>query len=84
MRVHLDDRDYALLKALSEDGGFTTGHVAERAGINFGGLNRRMRSGAVRSWLMNLKRAGLVDFLDGEKPVCWIRTAAGTAALETE
>lgn len=68
-----------ILEFLSEDGGFTTGRVAE----NFTGYgdNKRQRSGAVRSWLNILQKRGLVAPMDDLKPVAWVRTPAGTAAL---
>jgi hypothetical protein len=72
----------ALLKVLSEDGGFTTGRVSELAqNISYGG-NNRQRSGAIRAWLMELKQQGLVVFLDDQKPICWKRTQAGSRALD--
>ena len=68
-----------ILEFLAEDGGFITRDVARH--VTFFGHNARTHSGAVRSWLMGLKRRGLVDFLDEQKPAAWVRTAAGTAAL---
>lgn len=70
----------ALLEVLDEGCGLMTGQVSRRAKFSYGG-NARMRSGAVRSWLNNLKAEGLVDLLDDQKPVCWKRTPAGTRAL---
>lgn len=69
-----------ILETLSEDAGFVTGRVAQ--GVTMFGHNARTHSGAVRSWLMGLKKRGLVDYLDEQKPVCWKRTPAGTLALE--
>lgn len=71
-----------LLAVLTEQGGFTTGRVSKAAKISYCSDNARARSGAVRAALDNLKVMGLVDFLDDQKPVCWVRTPAGTAALE--
>ncbi len=72
-----------LLTVLSEDGGFTTGRVSELAkNIGYCASNNRQRSSAVRAWLVELRQQGMVDNLDDQKPVCWKRTPAGTAALE--
>lgn len=71
--------DRWILELLSEDGGFVTGHIARN--VPMFGSNGHQQSGTVRSWLIDLKKRGLVRFLDDQKPVCWVRTAAGTAAL---
>lgn len=72
--------DLKILSALAEDGGFTALAVADRADLGSG--NGRMRSGAMRSWLSLLEARGLVAKMDDLKPICWIRTPAGTAALQ--
>jgi hypothetical protein len=69
-----------VLRVLDEEAGLLTGEAARRAKFNYGS-NQRQRSGAVRSWLDAMKRDGLVRFLDDKKPVCWVRTPDGTAAL---
>ena len=71
----------AILEALDEDGGFTTGLISERAKIAYASNNRRARSHAIRSWLIGLMKDGYVELLDNQKPDCWKRTTAGTAAL---
>lgn len=71
-----------LLKVLDEDAGLLTGEVSHRAQVTYCSFNKRQRSGAVRSWLVNMMKDGLVEFLDDKKPVAWKRTAAGTAALK--
>jgi hypothetical protein len=78
----LNPRDYAILEVLSEDGGFLTSWVSKAIPISYCDDNARMRSAAVRSWLLRLKDQGLVDYLDNQKPVCWKRTKLGTKALE--
>ena len=77
----LVEHEYAILAVLDEDGGITTGQVSQSAQLSYCAHNARMRSGAVRSWLVGLQREGLVAPLDDEKPICWVRTAAGTARL---
>lgn len=71
-----------ILSVLSTDGGFTTGDVARRAGdadnppsclAVSAGHSPRMRSAAVRAWLLELENAGMVRRLDDQKPVCWVR-----------
>lgn len=69
-----------ILDQLNEVAGFTTGRIAK--GVKMFGTNMHQHSGAVRSWLVDLKKRGLVDFLDDQKPVCWKRTPAGTAAIQ--
>lgn len=75
----LSRHEREIIERLSEDSGFVTGDVAK--GVTMFGHNARTHSGAVRSWLVGLKARGLVDHLDSQKPVCWKRTPAGTAAL---
>lgn len=72
---------YQLLEALDEDGGFTTGDVTKRSQLSFG-CNAHQRSGAARSFLMLMMRDGYVRQMDDLKPVCWVRTPKGTAALK--
>lgn len=76
--------DIEILKLLSEDGGFTTKSVSDRLLNPYCSDRKRMRSGAVRSWLMSLEKVGWVDFMNGQKPVCWKRTEAGTAVLSQD
>lgn len=75
----LRSREQEILGLLNEDGGFTTGRIAKQ--VTKSGSNAHQHSGAVRAWLMNLKKRGLVDYLDDQKPVCWKRTPKGTAAI---
>lgn len=78
-------QDRAILACLSETGGFLTARVAtlmRERGIGLGTHSPRIQSAHIRQDLLRLKRAGLVTEMDGDKPVCWIRTKAGTAALE--
>ena len=75
----LTNHEREILECLSETGGFLTRRVAQN--VRFFGINKHQHSGAVRAWLMNLKKRGLVDYLDDQKPVCWKRTQAGSKAL---
>lgn len=77
----LSDADRRILAALSESGGSLTGQISPDCRI-FRMLNRRMESAWVRNHLLDLERGGLVRRLDDQKPVCWTRTLAGTAAME--
>lgn len=77
----LSNYEVKILATLDEQGGFLTRRVAEKIEPMFG-HNNRTHSGAVRSWLLDLKNKGLVAYLDNQKPVCWRRTPAGTAALQ--
>lgn len=70
-----------ILEALSETGGFETGQVAKTFKSPFGRSNRE-HSSDVRAWLQVLKSNGLVDHLDQQKPVCWVRTRKGSRALK--
>jgi hypothetical protein len=76
---NLSDLDIRLLGALSENSGRLTRDVSEKAGVSQ--HNKRQSSGATRAWLMRLKKRGLVDFYDNEKPTVWKRTEAGTRAF---
>jgi len=76
----LSQSEREILSCLSEDGGFTTGQVSRLAFISYGMTNRRARGHAIRGWLLEMKSRGLVEFLDDQKPVCWKRTPAGSAA----
>jgi hypothetical protein len=76
---YLSSYEREILESLAEDGGFITKDVARH--VTFFGHNARTHSGAVRSWLAGLKKRGLVDLIDDQKPAAWKRTAAGTAAI---
>lgn len=66
----MSDYETKVLAALEGRGAFLTRDVAAKVRPLFGG-SQHTHSGAVRSWLVCLERAGLVEKLDGEKPVCW-------------
>lgn len=68
----LSDYDRKILIVLDTVGGYTTSDVADRVWPEFGG-SRRTHSAAVRSWLLDLEKKGLVKRLDDEKPVCWVK-----------
>ena len=63
-----------ILDALDVVGGFTTGQIAKKVKPMFG-TNNRQHSGAIRSWLIELERKGLVRRLDDKLPTCWIKVA---------
>ncbi len=72
--------DHKILAALDTFGGYTTSDVAAKVQPQFGS-NKRQHSGAVRLWLVDLERRGLVRKLDDQKPVCWVKTSEGEKAL---
>lgn len=71
------ERDRALLRALDERGGTLGSDAAERAW----GARDRKSSAEARKRLARMAADGLVRPLDGEKPVAWVRTRAGTEVL---
>jgi hypothetical protein len=77
--TRLTEVDRKILAALDERGGSLTGDVA--AAARPWGRDRRVESAWTRERLVDLKKRGLVAELDDQKPVCWLRTAAGTEAL---
>jgi hypothetical protein len=77
----MSPEEIAILTALSEDGGRQTGQITQRSGA-FLRLGKRIASAWVRNQLLYLEKQGFVARLDEEKPVCWIRTGAGTKMLK--
>lgn len=82
----MTDWQIKLLRALAEVGGVTTGRLSELAwGARFiGRKGKRIQSAWARGDLLRLEGMGFVRRMDDLKPVCWIRTVAGTAAIEGE
>lgn len=78
MPRYLTEYQKQILSVLAEDGGFLTRRVTVAVR---GNANLRHDSQMVRRELLELKHHGLVRELDNQKPVCWCRTAAGTASL---
>lgn len=70
-----------LLKTLSKEAGLTTGWVSKMASIRYCDDSPRRRSAAIRAWLVELQKQGLVTTLDDEKPICWKLTAEGKTQL---
>lgn len=70
----------AILAALDGQGALTTGQVRIRSGV-YAGAGGRTASAWVRGELLSLEKKGLVAKLDDLKPDCWLRTPAGTLAL---
>lgn len=66
----LTEYDKKVLAALDGPGALLTRDVAARVSPMFG-LNQYQHSGAVRSFLLQLEKQGLVRRLDDQKPVCW-------------
>lgn len=66
----LTEYDKKVLAALDGPGALLTRDVAARV-RPMAGLNQHQHSGAVRSWLLQLEKQGLVRRLDDQKPVCW-------------
>lgn len=80
MSEPLSRHEREILETLNVRGGFTTRHVAKH--VTAFGSNAHQHSGAVRTWLLGLKKRGLVDYLYDQKPVCWMLTEAGARALK--
>lgn len=76
------DRGRDILAALDDRVGTLTGDVT-RAVVSSEKVqsNARAESAIVRSILLDMEKMGWVDRLDNQKPVCWIRTPAGTVVL---
>ncbi len=81
MSGRADEHYRRILAALKEDGGFDTGHVASRVGA---GSSKRRRSQLMRVDLLRLQALGWVRPMDDQKPICWVRTSAGTMAIEQQ
>lgn len=77
----IDSTDRAILNALAEEGGFCTKDLAKMLPRDFG--PRAHWSQWVSSRVRLLEKAGLVARMDTQKPIAWLRTAAGTDALGT-
>jgi len=73
----LGHADHRLLICLSEDGGWTAGEIAKHMGY----LNVRSHAQILRRDLLRMEALGWVGKLDDNKPTAWIRTPAGTEAL---
>jgi hypothetical protein len=72
MHEQLNEYEQKIFELLAKRGATLTGDVAENVRPLFG-TNKRQHSGAVKSWLVDLEKKGLVRRLDEEKPVCWAR-----------
>ena len=68
---NIDKYEQQILSILDVQGGFTTGNVAKKVTPRFG-RNGHQHIGAVRSWLIDLEKKGLVKRMDDQKPVCWM------------
>jgi len=73
MDDRLTDFEQKILSVLGSDCGFTTARVAEQVTPIFG-HNKRTHSGAIRSWLVRLRKKGYVRMLDDQKPDCWVKS----------
>lgn len=71
MKDQFTEYERKILGVLSTSDALTTRQVSKRVEPLYCN-NRRMHSGAIRSWLMRLERDGHVVRLDYEKPVCWL------------
>jgi hypothetical protein len=79
----ITDAERKILLALDEDGGRKTGYVAREIDAwRWTITGGRSFSLEIGSQLKALMDRGLVAHLDAQKPVCWLRTPAGTAAME--
>lgn len=78
MRTTRDQDKKAILDLLGDGGGFTTGDIASRVNPDYGS-NTRQQSAYIRSVLLEMLDEGLVQEMDDEKPVVWIRAKAKDA-----
>lgn len=72
----MSDSRADILALLEGGGGFTTSDIAHtlaRDNPYLRGINRRMQSGAVRSWLRRLELDGYVRRMDDEQPIVWCK-----------
>jgi hypothetical protein len=76
--------DIAVLRCLAPECGLTTAWVSKGIlpSVGMFGSNMHQHSGAVRAWLNEMLKAGLVRHFDDEKPVAWSITTKGRAALD--
>lgn len=81
MAGRLSRYDFEVLETLAEDGGFCVLDISARLKNGFLSDNKRKRSAMLADQLSRLEKDGWVKRLDGKKPIAWLRTAAGTAAL---
>lgn len=77
--AHLDAAERDILLALSEREGTGVRDMPDFLPPKFG--PRAHWSQWASSRLRRLEKAGLVARMDAEKPIAWVRTAAGTAAV---
>lgn len=75
----IDSTERQILQALSEREGWGILGMRECFPRDFG--PRAHWSQWASSRLRQLEKAGLVARMDAEKPIAWVRTAAGTAAV---
>ena len=81
----LTETERRILSALGEWWGSTTGDVASRVDpVEWSLSTGRKFSLGVGKNLKALRDRGLVAHLDNMRPVCWVRTRAGTEALKKE
>lgn len=75
----IDTIERDILLALSETEGWRIREMSEHLPQDFG--PRAHWSQWASSRLRRLEKAGLTARLDGERPIAWVRTPAGTAAV---
>ena len=73
-----------ILEVLPVGAGIETGQVARRVDEYRYARAGRQFSKLIRPWLVKLKAEGFVELLDDQKPDCWMRTEAGTKALNSK
>jgi hypothetical protein len=70
-----------ILEVLDDNNAFTVAQISKRSKSTYCLGHNRVRSGAFRSWLDQLRMLGLVRELDTQKPSAWLLTPKGRAAL---
>lgn len=69
-----------ILSALDEVGWSSVKELRKMVKINYD-CNAHQESGAIRAWLIDMRKDGLVEANDDRQPHLWRRTVAGTTAL---
>lgn len=78
MALGLTHREIRILEFLAEDSGRVTRDVTV---LIHGITNLRRHSALMYRDLCRLSQGGYIKMMNSQKPICWQRTAEGTAAV---
>lgn len=73
----ISDPDFRLLLYLAENDGWTAGQIAQQMDCE----NPRRAGARIRLDLLRMEKLGWVERLDDRSPTAWVRTPAGTEAM---